>query len=1035
MFDNPACESQIQKLQNYLDSMNVGTWEWNVQTGEVVFNERWAEIIGYSLADLAPVSIETWQSQAHPDDLERSDQALQDHFAGQTDDYDMDVRIRHRSGEWIWVHDRGKVMTWTADGQPLWMYGTHTDITARVELEQRLASLLSDERNNRMQISEALKDQTDLANLLFSQPLAGVFVMMLEEPVEWHDGIDKERLLDEIFAKQRIVRVNQAMLDQYRATVTDFIGTTPAQFFAHDLAYGREVWREMLDHGHLHYETRELRFDGSEMDVSGDYICMYDAQGRFTGHFGIQTDVTEQKQMERMARQYEKNLDETAEKYRLITQTIHDVVFMFNLMTLQFTFMSHSVEQLLGYGVTEAMNLTFDQLCKTDALQQLAQIRNRLLEIFHRDSETTEPITFEIQLLHKEGHLVWTEVSATFRRDALHSAEVVGAVRDISERKHREEQLLYAAMHDPLTGLLNRSAVQAMSKAQVQGLEDLPALSALLVNVDKFRLVNDALGHSGGDQVIFELARTIETCTGSQNQVFRYGGDEFLVLTRYSDVDQVQKLARSIQAAVDRQFKYNQQNVQITVSIGISLDDPELNLDQTIAQAELALYAAKQQGNTVMRYRDTLVKAKNRAELLETDLSKALGQNELELYFQPIFDIQRNRFTHAEALMRWNHPRLGLVSPGEFIPLAERTRLIIPMTDWAIRQTCQKLAAWRVSGRQDLAVSVNLSAITLEYHGHELVRLVMEALEQYQVSPASLILEITETALVRDVREITSLFGELRKKGVRLALDDFGTGYATFGALKDLPVDLVKIDRSLIREIEHNDREQMILDSLFTIVHGLGLAVVVEGVETRGQFDWLCRQSVDYVQGFLFSRPLPEQAFLEFLGAPLVHVVPQATCLVADYPVIQLVWHPEWSCGDPEIDRQHKNLILRMNRVIHFVNEGILVKDELVRLVDHLALEIELHFAYEEQILGQVGYADFAGHQRLHQNILAQLQGLRTAYVEGQSTPDELFRYLVEDVILKHTIEEDRAFIPALAKACAAPGGQTAAPPQPRSRS
>ncbi|NCC77127.1 MAG: diguanylate cyclase, partial [Clostridia bacterium] len=414
MSDCSDPDAQIRKLQNYLDSMQVGTWEWNVQTGELVINERWAEIAGFSLADLTPVNIDVWTWLVHPEDLVRSNQALLDHFEGKFEYYEIDVRIRHKNGNWIWVRDRGKVMDWTPEGQPLWMYGTHEDVSYRID-----------------------------------------------------------------------------------------------------------------------------------------------------------------------------------------------------------------------------------------------------------------------------------------------------ATRGVRESKLHEDQLLYAANHDALTGLLNRTALKRMSKQSIQGLPVQTTLSALLIDVDNFRGVNDTLGHQGGDQVLSELAQVIQTCSGSYNQVFRYSGDEFLVLTRLSDEDQVAKLARSIQAAVARQFKYKHQLVQITVSIGICLDKPGYSLDQVIINADMALFVAKSTRNTVAFYRQSMSAARTRAEILSADLSTALDKGEFELYFQPIFDIQRNRFRHAEALLRWNHPKFGLLAPGEFIPLAERNRLIIPMTDWVIRETCKKLAEWKKVGFPDLAISVN----------------------------------------------------------------------------------------------------------------------------------------------------------------------------------------------------------------------------------------------------------------------------------------------------------------------------------------
>ncbi len=284
-------ELNEEKLRRILEGTNAGTWEWNIQTGDTVFNERWAGIAGYTLSELQPVSIDTWYSLTHPDDLRRSERLIERHLAGETDNYDCEVRMLHKDGRWIWVRDRGKLTDRDSEGKPLRMFGTHMDITDRREALSRL------EQNKR------------LLDLFFRQSLDGFFFMMLEEPVEWNDSVDKEAVLDYVFTHQRITRINQAMLDQYRAKEGDFIGLTPTDFFAHDIEQGRSVWRTFFDQGHLHIDTEERRFDGEEMIIEGDYICMHDDDGRLTGNFGVQRDVTD-------ARNAQAALEESEKRFR-----------------------------------------------------------------------------------------------------------------------------------------------------------------------------------------------------------------------------------------------------------------------------------------------------------------------------------------------------------------------------------------------------------------------------------------------------------------------------------------------------------------------------------------------------------------------------------------------------------------------------------------------------------------------------------------------------------------------------------------------
>jgi PAS domain S-box-containing protein len=275
-----ALREREERLSLAIAGTGVGAWDWNIQTGATVYSERWAEIAGYALAELEPVSQETWRDLVHPEDLERSDEALRRHLAGELERYECEFRMKHKDGRWVWVHDRGMVVEWTDDGEPLRIAGTHSDITERRRAE------------------EALRQAEERMELFFSQSLDGFFFRMLDEPVHWNDTADKEKVLDYVFAHQRITKVNDAMLAQYGATREQFTGLTPNDMFAHDIAHGRRFWREFFDAGHLHVDTDERKFDGTKMWIEGDYICMYDSEGRITGHFGAQRDITEQRRAE-----------------------------------------------------------------------------------------------------------------------------------------------------------------------------------------------------------------------------------------------------------------------------------------------------------------------------------------------------------------------------------------------------------------------------------------------------------------------------------------------------------------------------------------------------------------------------------------------------------------------------------------------------------------------------------------------------------------------------------------------------------------
>lgn len=340
------------RLNSIIEGTNIGTWEWNVRTGATNYNERWAEIIGYTLEELSPVSIATWERYTHPDDLEKSRQLLERHFSGELPYYECECRMKHRDGHWVWVLDRGRVITRTPQGEPLMMFGTHLDITGLKETEEKL------------------RESKELLELFFSQSLHGFFFMMLDEPVEWNDGTDKDTALDYIMPHQRITRVNRAMADQYRANdVAELLGLTSEDLFAHDPELGRRTIRQLFDRGHWHVETDERRLDGSQMWTEGDYICLYDSQGRITGHFGVQADVTAR-------RISEKALRDSEARFRIFAE-LAPVGIVIADRDARTIFVSQKFVDLFGY--------TLDDMPSVDAWWPLAYPDQALRERVRRD--------------------------------------------------------------------------------------------------------------------------------------------------------------------------------------------------------------------------------------------------------------------------------------------------------------------------------------------------------------------------------------------------------------------------------------------------------------------------------------------------------------------------------------------------------------------------------------------------------------------------------------------------------------------------
>jgi diguanylate cyclase (GGDEF)-like protein/PAS domain S-box-containing protein len=455
-FGNRRREESEEKLRRILEGTNAGTWEWNVQTGETVFNERWAEIIGYTLEELGPTTIDIFETLTHPDDRRRFRKLIEKHFRGEIDYYECELRMLHKEGHWVWVGDRGKLTQRDTEGHPLKMFGTHIDITDRREALNRL-------------------DQSKrLLDLFFKQSLDAFFFMMLDKPVEWNDGVDKEGVLDYVFGHQHITRVNRAMLEQYRAKEGDFVGLTPADFFAHDLEQGRRVWRSFFDQGHLHIDTEEKRFDGEPITIEGDYICLYDDEGRITGHFGVQRDVTE-------ARNAHRALEE-------------------------------------------------------------------------------------------------------------------------SERRFRE-----LAIRDELTGLSNRRHVMERLEDEVaKARRGRGGFAVALLDLDRFKRLNDTQGHLAGDYVLRAFAAKVSEGLRSYDILGRYGGEEFLAI--FDGVDRnlaARRLETILEGIIAEPLSFEGQTIPVTFSAGLAdtgeMDRQELTVDRLLALADERLYAAKKSGRKQVR--------------------------------------------------------------------------------------------------------------------------------------------------------------------------------------------------------------------------------------------------------------------------------------------------------------------------------------------------------------------------------------------------------------------------------------------------
>lgn len=933
-----------QRLAWIIEGTGAGTWEWNVQTGETRFNDRWAEIVGSTLADLEPTTIRTWAALEHADDLVQSGLLLQAHFDGRTASYECEVRMRHRDGHFIWVLSRGKVLSRTADGRPQWMYGTHLDITARKAQEERLRKS-EDLLNRTGELAQVGGWEMDIASGHiewsaqtcrihglepgYRPPLAQVLDFYapegrpiiqaavskamadglgwdLELPIIQRSGLRIwvraagnaefaggqpvrlfgvfQDITQRVMARQALEAAQQRV---NLATESGGIGIWDlnvqtgsllwdAQMYAlcglppGDGSDGHALWtrhlhpddrsraeREIqtaLSGGlQLRTEFRVVWSEGSVRHLKASARLTRDAQGQPLQLFGVSWDVTQ-------LRSLTMELAEKHELLRVTLQSIGDAVITTDAES-RVTWLNPAAERMTGWLSGEALG------------KPVAQV----FHIVHAETRepTENPVSACLQhgkvvglanhtvLISRNGEEFGIKDSAAPIRNAEGlTLGVVLVFHDVTEQRRLAGEMNHRATHDALTGLVNRAEFETrlrrtLDKAQ----EDRSEHALLYIDLDQFKLINDACGHSVGDQLLQQVAKLLRDSVRARDTLARLGGDEFAVILEHCTADQAHRVAQQICDRMEAfRFLHDERRFRIGASIGlVPVDHRWANTAAAMQAADTSCYAAKEAGrNRVHAWFDTDQAMRTRHGEMQwaTRLEQALDEDRFVLFAQKIESLGAScPGLHAEVLVRLLDTDGSLIPPGAFLPAAERFHMATRIDRWVLKHAMQQ-----VQTLPDLAtldtLCINLSGQSLgdrAFHRHALDALAAAGAAVCQ----RICLEITETAAVTNMADAAVFIDQARALGIRIALDDFGAGASSFGYLKTLKVDMLKIDGSFIRDVIDDPLDDAAVRCFVDVAGVVGVKTVAEFVDRPEVLQRVRELGIDYAQGFLLHRPEP----------------------------------------------------------------------------------------------------------------------------------------------------------------------------------